>query len=473
MASSLLPLLLLTTSAFGATTVPSFVAPAPAPTATSPSIYVGASNTTLNKTTTVPGKSFDRFIQIWLENTDFDDAVNSTQFQKYIKQGLLLDSYYAVTHPSVKPNYVASIGGDFFGMHDDNFYSIPNNISTIVDLLDAKNISWASYQENQPSDGFPGFNFTQPNYLNSSAPPYTYYVRKHNPLIVFSSVSSVPERAALIRNFNDFAVDVNAGAYPQWSFITPNLVNDGHDTDVGFISSWLEFWLDPLLADENFNDNRTLILLTFDENETGTVNNKISSILLGGALPAKLKGTNDSTYYTHYSILSTVQLNWGLGTLGRGDANKTMANVFSFVADAGGYKNENITGAAIPLTNFSGTYPGALNANIYIPFIAPNVSAVSPAGQPVFLAPGLNTSLTLANAPAPVNLTAKGEPLPGGVGTPGVGGAPPAATSASGAGAKPTTAGGGGTSGAVGIERTVASLGAVCVGMVMGLGMIL
>jgi hypothetical protein len=30
---------------------------------------------------------------------------------------------------------VAAIGGDFFGMHDDNMYHIPSNISIIVDLL--------------------------------------------------------------------------------------------------------------------------------------------------------------------------------------------------------------------------------------------------------------------------------------------------------------------------------------------------
>jgi hypothetical protein len=39
----------------------------------------------------------------------------------------------------------------------------------------------------------------------------------------------------------------------------------------------------------------------------------------GGAVPAKLHGTTDDTLYTHYSTLSTVQANWGLKSLGRGD----------------------------------------------------------------------------------------------------------------------------------------------------------
>ena len=163
--------------------------------------------------------------------------------------------------------------------------------------------------------------YTSKNYLNTSAPPYTYYVRKHNPLIIYNSVATVPSRAALQRNFNDFATDVNASAIPQWVFVTPNLVNDGHDTDINFMSQWIQYWLMPLLQDPRFNDNRTLILLTFDENETYTVNNRIWAMLLGGAVPANLRGTTDSTYYTHYSSMSTVQANWQLGSLGRGDTN--------------------------------------------------------------------------------------------------------------------------------------------------------
>jgi len=316
-----------------------------------------------------------------------------------------------VTHPS-EPNYIATVGGDFFGLADDSFYNIPSNISTIVDVLEAKNISWASYQESMPSDGFQGFNFTSNNYVNTSAPPYTYYVRKHNPLIIYDSIATVPTRAALQRNFNDFAADVNASAIPQWVFVTPNLVSDGHDTDINFMSQWIQYWLVPLLQDSRFNDNKTLILLTFDETETYTVNNHVWALLLGGAVPAKLRGTTDSTYYTHYSAMSTVQANWGLDALGRGDTNRTLSNVYSLVADATGYANNKLSGASIPLTNATGTIPGPLNANMYVPFTAPNVSAVGAGGGSVFVAANLNKSLTPASAPAAVNLTALNATVP-------------------------------------------------------------
>jgi hypothetical protein len=173
-----------------------------------------------------------------------------------------------------------------------------------------------------PTPRLPTSSYSSPNYLNTSAPPYVFYVRKHDPLIIYDSVGTNSQRAALIRNFNDFATDVNASAMPQWSFITPNMVDDAHDTDINFLSQWLQYWLLPLLNNTNFNDNKTLILLTFDESETYTLNNQIFAVLLGGAIPTSMRGTIDSTYYTHYSALSTVQANWGLGSLGRGDTNK-------------------------------------------------------------------------------------------------------------------------------------------------------
>lgn len=72
------------------------------------------------------------------------------------KKGITLDSYFAQTHPS-EPNYVASHGGDYFGMDNDNLNFIDANISTIVDLLETEGISWAEYQEDMPYTGFEGY----------------------------------------------------------------------------------------------------------------------------------------------------------------------------------------------------------------------------------------------------------------------------------------------------------------------------
>ena len=71
------------------------------------------------------------------------------------KQGILLTQYYGLTHPS-QPNYIASVGGDYFGLDNDNFARIPQNVSTLVDLFDTKNIDWRGYFEGLPGPGFMG-----------------------------------------------------------------------------------------------------------------------------------------------------------------------------------------------------------------------------------------------------------------------------------------------------------------------------
>jgi hypothetical protein len=93
--------------------------------------------------------------------------------------------------------------------------------------------------------------------------------------------------------------------------------------------------LEPLLNDKHFMKN-TLVLVTFDESHTYTLQNRVFSIILGDAVPEKLIGTTDSQFYNHYSEISTVEANWDLHTLGRWDVG---ANIFSFVADKTGDEN--------------------------------------------------------------------------------------------------------------------------------------
>ena len=89
-----------------------------------------------------------------------------------ISQGILLTNAFGVTHPS-EPNYVASVGGDYFGMNNDNLNSIPANVSTVVDLLESQGISWAEYQQDMPSTGYQGLQFLNPTTGAND------YVRKH------------------------------------------------------------------------------------------------------------------------------------------------------------------------------------------------------------------------------------------------------------------------------------------------------
>lgn len=284
-------------------------------------------------TSSVEGKGFDKFFIIWLENQDYDIVANDPNIKWLSQYGVTLDNYWALTHPS-QPNYIAAVGGDYFGLDTDEFVTLPKNVSTIADLLDDKHISWGEYQEHMPYSGYKGYNFSnQETYAND-------YVRKHNPLITFDSVSEDESRLAKIKNFTEFEKDLENKVLPQWAFITPNMTNNAHDTNMTVAGKWCKDFLEPLLKNEYFMKD-TLILLTLDENETYEKQDKAYALLLGGALDKSSHGTTDSTYYTHYSEISTIEANWDLYNLGRHDTNiDGNANIFEDLAKKIGYTNK-------------------------------------------------------------------------------------------------------------------------------------
>lgn len=142
------------------------------------------------------------------------------------------------------------------------------------------------------------------------------------------------------------------------------MTSDGHDSSITVAGNWLRGFLEPLLTNKNFMQN-TLVLITFDENETYSIKNNILGVLLGDAVPSNLVGTQDTNYYNHYSEIATVEANWGLHTLGRYDVG---ANVFSWVAQKTGDVvrswNAN-TGVKEAFANmyFNYSYPGIFNSN--------------------------------------------------------------------------------------------------------------
>lgn len=342
-------------------------------------LSLASATATLVTAVYVPGKAFDRFITIWLENQDFTNVDRNSDIDNLTKQGILLTEYYGLTHPS-QPNYIASVGGDYFGLNHDGLVNIPQNVSTLVDLFDTKNIDWRGYFEGIPGPGYMAEGSTPPG-----GKVYDY-VRKHNPFVSYDSVNMNGTRLAKIQSLDDFQNDVKANTLPQYAHISPDMNNDGHDTGLAFAANWTLAFLTPLLANEQFMNN-TLILLTYDESETYSIPNRIVSLLLGGAVPQELKGTNDTTVYTHYSILSTLENNWDLPNLGRYDVG---ANVFDLVASKTRYTNH--PPGNLALLNNSLSYPGFLN-NIpekYLPLPPPNLQLIGAGGQ------GVDATVTIA-----------------------------------------------------------------------------
>ncbi|KAI8869129.1 hypothetical protein GQ42DRAFT_32044 [Ramicandelaber brevisporus] len=248
----------------------------------------------------VTGKHFNRVFIIIFENTSYNTAMSDPYFASLAGQGLLLTNYKAITHPS-QPNYIALTYGSTAGVTNDNNVNISGQ--SIVDLLEAKGVWWKAYQESYPGGC---------SKVSSSGT----YRRKHNPFISYVNVQNNAAWCAKIVNANQLSTDRTNNAVPQYSFYTPDMNNDGHDTSITYASNWLQGFLPPLRSDPNLSQD-TAFVLTFDE-DNGSQGNKVYTVFLGkGVNP----GTTDNTAYNHYSLLHTIEDNFSLGTLGRSDTS--------------------------------------------------------------------------------------------------------------------------------------------------------
>lgn len=142
-------------------------------------------------------------------------------------------------------------------------------------------------------------------------------------MMSYNSATGDINRLAKAKNLTMFYDELESGTLPQWMWITPNMTSDGHDSSITVAGQWARDFLDPLLANENFNINKTLIILTWDECENYLAENRVLAVLLGSAVPDSLIGTTDSTKFSHYSLSKTAQDNWGLGSLGKNDVDAT------------------------------------------------------------------------------------------------------------------------------------------------------
>lgn len=246
------------------------------------------------------GPRFKRVMVVVMENTDYNEALSLPFFTALAKRGTLFSQFRAETHPS-QPNYIAMIAGDTMGVTSD--FSANIDGTHLGDLLERKGLDWRVYAENYPGNCF----------LGSSSGKY---VRKHVPFLSFKNVQTNQARCAKIVNSNAFPRDVNTNHLPAFSMYIPNLLNDGHDTGAAFADKWLSATFGPLVSNQNFMRD-TLLIVTFDESEKLTPGNQIYTVFIGANVAP---GTLNSTPTNHYSMLRTIEDNFGLGTLGRNDA---------------------------------------------------------------------------------------------------------------------------------------------------------
>ncbi len=283
-----------------------------------------------------PASPFKRVFVIMLENEDLDMVMKDVNFKSIADSGTLITNYDGVTHPS-QPNYIATIGGDIFyktnGSYGDGTVNI--NATNLVDLLQAKKVSWKAYMEDMPENNKTVSSYPAQNPL---------YFRKHNPFISYIN-NQKPPRLNYIVNAKRLSTDLNQNTVPSFCWYTPNIQNDGHtppppcnqrlsggDTcHIGYAGRWLKGFIAMLQNYPQFTDS-TLIVITFDESYPipgkPKVVGPIYTLLMGpdGVIPRGVKyagcptgETKPPCRYNHYSLLAVIEKIFGLGSLGRND----------------------------------------------------------------------------------------------------------------------------------------------------------
>lgn len=295
--------------------------------------------------------SFSHIYVIMEENTSYDAIVGNTADAPYINSLIntygFAANYYGVTHSS-EPNYIASIAGDFFGLHTDD-PTFRSDATNIVDQLESKGLTWATYQQ-----GLPAVGSTVDQYPATGS---GLYVRKHNPFMLFNDVLNSPSRLANVKPMDNLATDLATGKAPNYAFIVPDECHDMHGVSppsataygmpwcgypanfviphktVQAADSYLKYLVTTIMSSPAWTSD-SVIVVTWDENESsglpsngptrgyaGTEGCCASPPGDGGGRVPAIVITNTPTHlvslrpYNHYSLLRTIEDNFGLGCL--------------------------------------------------------------------------------------------------------------------------------------------------------------
>lgn len=260
--------------------------------------------------------------------------------------------FYSEVHPS-EANYVALLGGDTFGIHDDDGFTCkagdadplcggskaPGYVDHTVhapnlgDQLEAAGLTWKGYYENLPAPGSLAFIASDPA-ISDGSRLSALYASKHSGFLNFAGVQADPRRAKKIVGFNQLDRDLASGRLPNFALIVPNQCNEMHgligrkvppacyrpdelirrgDAEAGELVRRIQA-TPAWRSSANF-----AIVITFDEGAGGTresccgVTPGASSNFGGGHIPTVVitnhgpRGVQDPTPYSHYSLLRTFE----------------------------------------------------------------------------------------------------------------------------------------------------------------------
>jgi phosphatidylinositol-3-phosphatase len=252
-------------------------------------------------------------VVIVFENSAASNVLAKGSFFRYLaNKYAYFSSDYAICHPSA-PNYLALTSGATYsqcGSDTHHVYSATN----IADELTAKGRTWDAFAESMPKACD----------VNDSYP----YMVKHEPFLFYKDIETNATRCnAHVLPLTSWTADVNASSIPDYSFITPNMKDDGHDTSVAYASSWLQTFLTPLVNKTWFAS--TAFFITFDEGSNnvgaGTSSKGPTNSTGGGNIylaivgPTSVGVGNLTNVSSQYSIMTTIEWLLGLSSTGHHD----------------------------------------------------------------------------------------------------------------------------------------------------------
>jgi hypothetical protein len=268
---------------------------------------------------------FDRVLIIVLENVDYEVASKDKNLADLAGQGASFTNFHALFHPSY-PNYLAMVAGSDFDIHRrgrllaDNQVNLPADAAhhSIADRLIAAGLDFKQYAEELPNQTCP-WSFSSQHVSDKRG----NYVRRHVPFLSFREVQQKwcdrVIRVDSSKSDNFFVQDARKGLV-AYSLYTPNMNHDGHDTSAKVAGEWVKKFLNDTFPEKLRQG--TLVVVTFDESG-GNADNRIYTLFLGDMVkPANQQDAKAlDKRYTHYSLLRTIEDNFGLDPLTANDRN--------------------------------------------------------------------------------------------------------------------------------------------------------
>jgi hypothetical protein len=288
---------------------------------------------------------YDHIFLVIMENENYNQIVGNGYapiLNALAHNYGLATRYTGVADPS-EPNYVAMLGGDFFGINSDDPYWFPGqtvSADNLMSQLEGAGRTWRGYFQSMPYAGYRGYCF--PDKCNGIPDADTQYVAKHNGLVNFANLQTPGEFAKMFP-LSQLSADLAGGTIPNLSYIVPNECNDMHgappwcvDSDnTGTVQqSWLiaqgdKFvgnLVNAITSSSTWQTGNNAIVVTFDEGNTA--NSQIVTIVITNHGP---RGITDNTSYNHYSLLASLQQTFGLGCLLNSCSATLMAPLFAII----------------------------------------------------------------------------------------------------------------------------------------------